>query len=67
MIMDTLNAIPTIDVAVGKFVYVGCEASKKGIKTSHYAGQITKVTSTEVEISFLSKSRNMYMWPSPLT
>ena len=66
-IMATLNAIPTIDVAVGKFVYVGCEA-KKATKTSHYAGQITKVTSTEeVEISFLTKSRNTYMWPSPLT
>lgn len=63
MIQETLRAIPTIDVAVGKFVYVGCD---RGIKASHFAGQITKVTPTEVDISVLSKSRNTYMWPSPL-
>ena len=39
MIQDTLRAIPTIDVAVGKFVYVGCEApQKRGIKASRFAG-----------------------------
>ena len=59
-INEAVNSIQ-INPEVGKFVYVGSVS-----KVSHYAGQITKVKGSDIEVSFLSRSKNTFMWPSPL-